>query len=123
MADSLRGLLLIAHGSRNPEANHDLVLVANQLQGAEFPVVEPSYLELSAPSILEGANICLQKGATNIILVPYFLSAGVHVRQDLQEALEQLRARFPDASFKLASHLGRHPLLLQILRDRISEAK
>lgn len=123
MQKAIRGLLLIAHGSRNPEANHDLVLLARQLQGEEFPVVVPSYLELSEPSIREGANICVAKGATDITMVPYFLSAGVHVCKDLQDALEQMRDLHPQATFRLAPPLGRHPLLMQILRDRISEAR
>ncbi|MFZ9793726.1 MAG: sirohydrochlorin chelatase [Gemmataceae bacterium] len=87
MSQTIKGLLLIAHGSRNPEANEDLVLLGRQMEGGEFPVVEPSYLELAQPSIEDGAKKCISRGATDITMVPYFLSAGVHVKTDLQEAL------------------------------------
>jgi sirohydrochlorin ferrochelatase len=122
MSQTIKGLLLIAHGSRNPEANEDLVLLGRQMEGGEFPVVEPSYLELAQPSIEDGAKKCISRGATDITMVPYFLSAGVHVKTDLQEALENLGKEYPHARFKLTAHLGRHPLLLEIVKQRIAEA-
>jgi len=60
MSQTIKGLLLIAHGSRNPEANEDLVLLGRQMEGGEFPVVEPSYLELAQPSIEDGKKMHLK---------------------------------------------------------------
>ena len=56
-------------------------------------------------------------------MLPYFLSAGVHVREDLIEARDDLAARFPGVSFKLAPHLGLHPLILDIVEARAREAE
>ena len=44
-------LLLIAHGSRNPEANDDLVAVARSLEDRGHPTVEASFLELAEPGM------------------------------------------------------------------------
>ena len=75
-------LLLVAHGSREQEANADLLHVVEQLaQGGRYDYVQPSFLELAEPTIVQGAECCVQQGAERVILLPYFLSAGVHVRR------------------------------------------
>jgi len=61
-------------------------------------------------------------GATDVILLPYFLSPGVHVVDDLTAARDALGARFPDVRFVLAEPLGRHPLLVDVVEQRANEA-
>lgn len=116
-------LLLIAHGSRQEEANADLRHVASGLRARGWSIVEPSYLELAGPSIAESGARCLEQGAERVILVPYFLSAGVHVRRDLTEARATLAERFPGIDFRLAEPLGQHPLLVDVVAERIREAE
>jgi sirohydrochlorin ferrochelatase len=115
-------LLLIAHGSRRPEANADLERVAEGLRG-RHPLVEVAYLELAAPSIDEGGARCVEQGATRVVLLPYFLSPGKHVTEDLAAARDRLSERFPAVRFTLADPLGPHPLLLDILEERTREAE
>jgi sirohydrochlorin ferrochelatase len=115
-------LLLIAHGSRHAEANADLHHVADQLQQRGHPVVVASFLELAEPDILAGGRQCVASGATRVVLVPYFLSAGVHVRRDLRQARDELAKEFPQVEFLLAEALGRHPLLLDVVEQRAREA-
>jgi sirohydrochlorin ferrochelatase len=112
-------LLLIAHGSREPAANADLHYLASQLrQRGPYGIVEASFLELAEPTIAQAAEICLQKGAKHVILMPHFLSAGVHVNRDLTEAERELSERHPEARFVLAEPIGRHPLLVNIVLER-----
>jgi sirohydrochlorin ferrochelatase len=115
-------LLLIAHGSRNPEANADLDHVTAGLRQRGYPLVVAAYLELAEPDIEQGGRECVEAGAGQVVLVPYFLSAGVHVRRDLTEARDTLTQRFPGVEFRLAEPLGQHPLLLEVVADRIREA-
>jgi len=117
-------LLLMAHGSRHVEANADLLHVAAALraQGC-YPVVEASFLELAQPDIEEGGARCVAQGAERVVMMPYFLSAGVHVHRDLTACRDRLASRFGHVQFLLAEPLGRHPLLLEIVRDRVREAE
>jgi sirohydrochlorin ferrochelatase len=116
-------LLLMAHGSRQAEANADLLHAAVQLrQRGEFDLVEASFLELAEPSILQAGLSCVEQGAERVVMLPYFLSAGVHVRRDLTALCEELARRFPDVDFRLAQPLGRHPLLLDVVAARVREA-
>jgi sirohydrochlorin ferrochelatase len=115
-------LLLIAHGSRREEANRELVDVATQLKSRGHPIVEASYLELADPTIEAGAAACISAGARTVVLLPYFLSPGKHVVEDLSAAREQLAMKYPDLRFLLAESLGRHPLVPGALEDRAREA-
>ncbi|HEX5269726.1 MAG TPA: CbiX/SirB N-terminal domain-containing protein, partial [Gemmataceae bacterium] len=117
----MTALLLIAHGSRQAEANDDLYHMAAALRRRGLAVVE-SFLELAEPDIDGGAGRCVELGARRVVLLPYFLSAGVHVRRDLAAARDRLAARYPRVEFVLAEPLGRHPLLEEIVAQRAEEA-
>lgn len=117
-------LLLIAHGSRQEEANADLYFIVESLQQrGHYVHVQAAFLELAQPSIEQGAERCVEKGATRVVLVPYFLSAGVHVRRDLSALCQSLGERYPDVRFRLAAPLGRHPLLVEVVAERAREAE
>jgi sirohydrochlorin ferrochelatase len=116
-------LLVIAHGSREAEANGDLYHMVDALRSRRRHVaVEAAFLELAQPDIDQGGARCVERGAERVVLLPYFLSAGVHVLRDLTEARRRLAERFPQVEFRLAEPLGRHPLLLEILAQRAAEA-
>lgn len=115
-------LLLIAHGSRHAEANNDLDHVADGLRRRGHAIVVASFLELAEPDIAAGGRECVAAGARRVVLVPYFLSPGVHVRRDLTAARAALAAEFPAVDFRLAEPLGRHPLLIDVVALRAREA-
>jgi sirohydrochlorin ferrochelatase len=117
-------LLLIAHGSRQEEANADLAFVAAELRRRQgYALVEIAFLELALPPIDEGGARCVASGAERIILLPYFLSAGVHVQRDLAAARQRLATRYPQVDFRLAEPLGRHALLIDVVADRARAAE
>lgn len=115
--------LLIAHGSRRPEANADLVRLAEML-APHLPGerIEIAYLELAEPTIPEGLSRCLAAGATRVRMLPYFLSAGAHVTGDLEQFRADFAARYPDVVFQLCGPLGLHPRIIDIVLDRLGEA-
>jgi len=117
-------LLVIAHGSRNAEANGDLHHAVAQLrERGEYAVVEPAFLELAEPAIEDAGARCVATGVRRVILLPYFLSAGVHVREDLRAHRQRLAERFPDVSFVVAEPISRHPALIDIVAGRAREAE
>jgi sirohydrochlorin ferrochelatase len=116
--------LLIAHGSRRPEANRDLVDLAFAIRGrTHYPIVEVAYLEVVEPTIPQGARRCVEQGATRVSFLPYFLSAGAHVVEDLERIRADLALEFPAVRFVLCRPLSLHPLLIEIVVDRLKEAE
>ena len=115
-------VLLIAHGSREPSANDDLIELATRLSASgEYPIVEACFLELAEPDIPASGDRCVARGATRVLMVPYFLSAGVHLRRDLTAARDELARRFSDVAFRLGPPLGPHPLLDSLVAARVRE--
>lgn len=116
-------VLLIAHGSRRAEANADLVRVAEALRARiAYQIVEIAYLELAEPTIPDGGATCVARGATRVLMLPYFLSAGEHVRRDLARYREEFGERFPGVTFEVCEPLGLHPKLIDVLAERLDEA-
>jgi sirohydrochlorin ferrochelatase len=115
-------ILLIAHGSREPSANDDLRELATRLASlGTYPIVEACFLELAEPDIGTGGDRCVARGADRVLMIPYFLSAGVHLRRDLAAARVELSEAHPDVDFELAPPLGPHPLLDELVATRIRE--
>ncbi len=116
-------VVLIAHGSRNAEANADAFYFADRLRAAAVAHhVEAAFLELAEPDIATATNRCLQTLPNGVVLLPYFLSAGVHVKRDLTEMCRQFGDFHPEVRFILADPLGRHDLLTSVLLQRLQEA-
>lgn len=122
MASDSTAVLLIAHGSRHARANEDLIELAVRLRAAGFDIVEACFLELAEPDIPTGGDRCVGQGARRVLMIPYFLSMGVHLVRDLAGAREELAARHPGVEFVLGRPLGPDPLLDRLVGERIREA-
>lgn len=115
-------VLLIAHGSRRDEANRDLARLAEQVRvREEYALVEIAYLELADPTIPQGARRCVEQGARTVLMLPYFLSAGSHVSEDLERFRRECEAEYPGVPFRLCPPLGLHPLLVDVVFARLAE--
>jgi sirohydrochlorin ferrochelatase len=116
-------ILLMAHGSRIPEANDAAREIAERVKKmTQFDIVEVSFREQHLPNIQQGVDACVAQGAERILLVPYFLYMGAHVLEDLPEELEQAKARYPGVEMVLGKHLGVHQKLAEIVVERIAES-
>jgi glucose 1-dehydrogenase len=122
MAGKATAILLIAHGSRQESANQDLVeLVKRIMARGDYPIVEGCFLELAQPDLPSGGYRCVTRGAGRVLMVPYFLSAGVHIERDLTAARDELQARHAGTEFHLGPPLGPDPLLDELVARRIHE--
>lgn len=114
----MKALLVVAHGSRREASNAEVRRLCERTRkedGEGFDLVEAAFLELAEPSIGEGIARCVERGATEIVVLPYFLSAGRHVTQDVPAEVERARRRHPHTAIRLAPHLGAAPALAQLV--------
>ena len=115
-------ILLMAHGSRIPEANDAVAEIAAMVaEMSGYDIIEISYREMHLPSIQQGIDACVAKGAQRILLLPYFLFVGAHVQEDLPEKMAMARERYPNVEFAMGSHLGVHRKLAEIVSERIGQ--
>ncbi len=117
-------ILMVAHGSRRKEANDDLYRLADMVKAARpEKLVECAFLDVVEPTIPQGAEACVNQGADRVLIFPYFLSAGRHVVDDLNQFQTEFAFRWPDVHFQICPHLGLHPLMVQIVFDRLAAAE
>ncbi|WP_456444355.1 sirohydrochlorin chelatase [Thiolapillus sp.] len=109
----MNALLVVAHGSRREASNEEVRKLCRRIEqetaGEEFFLVRAGFLELAEPSIPEGIGQCVGAGADRVVVLPYFLSAGRHVSEDIPAEVEKARQRYPHASIVLAPYLGSAP--------------
>ncbi|MFI5265969.1 MAG: sirohydrochlorin chelatase [Chloroflexota bacterium] len=111
-------VLLVGRGSSFSEANADLFKTARMLWDRnDFGWVEAAFVSLAPPDVRAGIERCLRLGAKQVVVAPYFLNTGVLVKRVAQQALATL------PSVQIAEHLGLHPLVIETLLDRLSQAR
>ena len=116
-------ILMMAHGSRIADANDAAREVAAMVQGMTgFEIVEVSFRELHEPTIQQGIDACVKRGAERILLMPYFLFMGAHVQHDLPEEILEAQKRHPGLIMEMGGHLGAHRKLAEIETERIGES-
>ncbi|MBE7416136.1 MAG: CbiX/SirB N-terminal domain-containing protein [Ideonella sp.] len=105
-----RGLLLFAHGAREPGWAAPFAAVRERIR-REQPglAVELGFLELMTPDLAGAADALVRAGCHRIEIVPLFFGTGNHLRRDLPVLAERLRQRHHGVSFELRAAIGEHP--------------
>lgn len=104
-----RALLIVAHGSRRAESNAEVRDLTRQVQKQSpdrFEWINCAFLELAEPSIPEELEQLIRQGATDITVVPYFLSAGRHVAEDIPGEVAKVTTCHPEITIRITPHLG-----------------
>jgi sirohydrochlorin cobaltochelatase len=101
------GLILFAHGARDPAWATPFDAVAARVRRAQPDAeVRLAFLELMAPSLPEAGAALVAAGCTRVSVLPLFLGAGGHVRKDLPKLVDTLRAAHPTVLFALHGAVG-----------------
>lgn len=114
----MNALLLVAHGSRRPQSNDEVVLLAQRLARrceGQYGMVHAAFLELAHPLIPEGIRYCAGEGATSVTVLPYFLNSGRHVVEDIPGIVQESMRACPDVEIRIAPHLGASALMMELL--------
>lgn len=117
------GLIVFGHGSRIEEANESVRSVAEATAlhcGISLWVA--AFLELARPNLEQAVRALVNKGASKIVVAPYFLTMGVHLQRDLPCIMQKIEAQNPEIDFVCSSPLDQHPGLVDILADRVQQA-
>jgi sirohydrochlorin ferrochelatase len=118
----MKALLVISHGSRRTASNEEVFRLTDDLRenfDAELSEVACAFLEITEPKVQSAIDELAAAGATEILVFPHFLAAGLHVARDIPRELETAGARHPGITFTLLPHLGALPglsgLILKLL--------
>ncbi len=122
MAEQQRNpaIILLGHGSRVQQAGGDMEKVAAALQAQYgYPRVVCCFMSRLGPHLPETLRALVTAGETRILVIPYFLHSGMHLRLDIPELLQQEAERYPGVSIQLGAHLGYDDALVGLVHRRI----
>jgi sirohydrochlorin cobaltochelatase len=118
MAAHRRGLILLAHGARDPVWATPFEGVAARVrEHAPDAQVRLAFLELMDPRLDAAGNELAALGCTRIDVVPVFLGMGGHVRRDVPAQLDTLRTAHPAIAWTLHAALGEAAHVIAALAD------
>ena len=105
----MKKLLIVAHGSRRTSSNEELKVLVAKVSGnlgLSFDGVGAAFLEFASPSIEEVLTDFFNGQATEVVILPYFLSAGNHVARDIPEEVQKVLDQWPDKKITVLPHVG-----------------
>lgn len=118
------GIVIAGHGSRDADGIREFEqLVELVRERAPQHQVSHGYLEFASPTIDQAIAGQVSAAAKQIVMVPGILLAATHAKNDLPSELLTFAREHPDTDFHFGAPLGLHPLLLQVVQQRIVEAE
>jgi sirohydrochlorin ferrochelatase len=116
----MTGYIVFAHGSSVESANEAVRVVANDMAGrGDLSHVVAAFLEGGKPDLNGAAReLAAKPGIDRLVIVPYFLTLGLHLQRDLPRLVEDIRGALPGMEIEVTAPLDGHPAMAQALLDR-----
>ena len=112
------GVVLFAHGSRDPLWRLPIDAVAERMRAQQPSLpVAVAFLELTEPDLPHTVEVLMKQGVTRVRIVPMFLGVGRHAREDLPELVHGLTEAYPQMSFELLPAIGEHPAMTALMAE------
>jgi len=117
-------LLLVGHGTRSPAGVATFGRFLGRVRARDcMPLVDGGFIELASPSVAEVvARMTAARPGQELVAVPLVLTAAGHGKGDIPAALARERVRHPGLRYRYGRPLGPHPVLQDVLADRIDAA-
>lgn len=115
-----RGIILLAHGSRDPLWRKPIEDVARRARDLEPQTqVRCAYLELTEPDLPGCVAEMARTGVLNITIVPMFLGVGKHAREDLPRLVSTLMQAYPQITFRQQASIGEDARVVDLLAKMV----
>ena len=100
-------IILFAHGARDPQWAQPFQRIQALVSGAlPGTLVELAFLERMTPDLAEAVARVVRAGAARVTVVPLFLGAGGHVKEDLAALVHDLQQQNPALALQVTSPIG-----------------
>ena len=114
----MKAVLLISHGSRSSETKKEVIGLVERLRDRRAAdIVEFAFLELESPSIPQGIDSCISKGAREVVVLLNFLNSGRHVDRDIPDLVRQAQVQNPTVKISITKPVGQHPTIEDLFLD------
>jgi sirohydrochlorin cobaltochelatase len=118
MSASHRGIILFAHGARDPRWAEPFERLRDLVTARAGPTpVRLAFLELMQPDLGVAADALVAEGCKALAIVPIFFGEGSHLRRDLPLLVDALQARMPAVKITVATAAGEDEAVLAAVAD------
>ena len=119
----MKSILFVGHGSRDPEGNDQVRQFIKKMKGRldESLLVETCFLEFELPSVPQGIDQCVKKGASHIVVIPIMLLPAGHSKIHIPAAIDEARVKYPHIQLTYGRPIGIHEENISILKTRLEE--
>lgn len=118
----MNAILYICHGSRVPAAREQAASFIRKCMDHHLaPIQEYCFLELAEPTIEQAFVNCINKGASQIIVMPVLLLSASHAKADIPNELARLSAIYPDTKVLYSEPIGVDANIVTPIMERIKE--
>ncbi|ETR72626.1 MAG: Sirohydrochlorin cobaltochelatase [Candidatus Magnetoglobus multicellularis str. Araruama] len=117
----MKAVILLGHGSRVPGAGKDMGNVAQILKEKyTLDMVKTCHMSRLGPHFPETLAACVSEGANEVIVIPYFLNMGLHIRLDIPEMMQAEAEKYPDIKIIYGKHLGYDDSFADIIKKELT---
>ena len=119
----MKAILLVGHGSRDPEGNEQVrqIIAELSMQLDRSLLVETCFLEFEKPTMEQGIQACVEKGAASVYVIPLMLLAAGHSKIHIPAAIDEAKQKYPHVQFTYGRPFGIHKEALEICKTRLEE--
>jgi len=115
--------IVFAHGSSVESANEAVRAVAEEAaRRGEWDAFATAFLGGGRPSLQEAVDQLATRGVAHVVVIPYFLTLGLHLERDLPALIDELKQSHPNLEIEVTPPLDGHPGLLDAVLDRAKES-
>jgi sirohydrochlorin ferrochelatase len=116
---STTGYIVFAHGSSVESANQAVRDVTRELsRRGGIEIAEAAFLEGGQPDLAGAVQRLAERDIRHLVVIPYFLTLGLHLRRDLPCLVETVKRLHPGLHIEVREPLDGHPALVEALLDR-----
>jgi sirohydrochlorin cobaltochelatase len=119
----LKAILFVGHGSKDREGNEQVRQFIKSMSSNwdDNVLVETCFLEFERPTVNQGIDVCVEKGADHIVVIPIMLLQAGHSKIHIPGAIDEAKKKYPLVQFTYGRPIGIHEETFEILKTRLAE--
>jgi sirohydrochlorin ferrochelatase len=115
----MTGYIVFAHGSSVESANEAVrAVTAEMARRGGYEAAGAAFLGGGEPDLAGALNLLAARGVSRVVVIPYFLTLGLHLQRDLPRLMEDLKRTHPGIAIEVTEPLDGHPAMVDALLDR-----
>lgn len=122
LANDKIDVLVIGHGSKDPNAKMSIKYVVDELDQI-YRNVDYCFLEIEEPNIEQGIEACKKRDPEILVVVFYFLHEGAHVKTDINADLRPALENHKLKKVLITQHIGTDQKMIDLIIERAKEVE